>query len=340
MAAIDLLFDVKKESERLHQLVLGPLLIRTRLLEKLGIGGVPAREDFQWEPRGRSFDLAVELSEPEGGHVWVEIKVDASLTDGQVKSQVSAVKPAAADKFLYMLLGHAGYTTDVAEIEAILKQRLAEHYRVVTASDLRRALEQPDLLLGTGEHDRDVRDLASAYLNWLRVLQDRHRRFSGRALRDWDGGDCFGFFDWCREQLCIGDMGMGYVANPAGGFFGAWWDWHEVKLKRDKFCIYLQFEFAPWSSRNLLCVKVEVPDRPSCARVPEEVAARVLKDPDWAALGIRRPQRMGFGTYVTVAAVSLGLESAADIEEAIRAVPDVLRKSRAIVAKPANSLIA
>jgi hypothetical protein len=171
MAAVDLLFDVKKESERLHQLVLGPLLIRTRLLEKLGIRGVPVGEDFEWEPQRRSFDLGVRLSDPEGAHVWVEMKVDGCLTADQVRRQVSAAKATRGDRLLYMLLGHG-----------ILKERLAEHYWVVTASELCRALEQPDLLLGTGEHDRDVRDLASAYLNWLRVLRDRYLHFSRRPL--------------------------------------------------------------------------------------------------------------------------------------------------------------
>ena len=335
MAAIDLLFDVKKDSERLHQLVLGPLLIRTRLLEKLGIQGDPVREDFEWEPQGRSFDLGVKLADPEGAHVWIEMKVDACLTSAQVKRQVSAAK--TRDKLLYMLLGHARYTTNMGEIHGVLKERFPGCYRVVTASELCGALEQADLLLGRAEQDRDVRDLATTYLNWLRVLQDRYLGFRRRPFADWDGGDCFGFFGWCREQLHIQDMGMGYVANPAGGFFGAWWDWHKARLGEDKFEVYLQFEFAPRSGRNLLCVRVEVPDRASCARVREEVAARVLGNPDSVAVGIRRPQRMGFGTWVTVGAVGLGLKSAASMEEEIERIPAVLRRSAAIVERVARS---
>jgi len=340
MAAIDLLFDVKKDLERLHQLVLGPLLIRTRLLEKLAIGGVPARENFQWEPQGRSFDLGVEISDPEGANVWVEMKVDGCLTARQVKRQVSAVKPIARDKLLYILLGHAQYTTNLPEINAILKERLPERYTVVTASELCGALEQADLLLGTAEHDRDVRDLATAYLNWLRVLQDRYRHFPRRAFRDWDGGDCFGFFAWCRDQLRIQDMGMGYVPNPSGGFRGAWWHWREVKFGNHELSIWLHFEFAP-PGKNRLCVKVQVGGRASsCARMREEVAARVLRHRDCVSVGFRRPQRMGSGTSVTVAVVGLGLESAANTEEAITGIPEVLRRSAAIVDKVARSFMA
>ncbi len=345
MAAIDLLFDVKKDSERLHQLVLGPLLIRTRLLEKLGIGGVPVREDFEWEPRpqGRSFDLGVKLGDPVGAHVWVEMKVDGCLKAGQVKKQVPAVKPMAGDKLLYILLGHAQYTTDLGEIDGILRERLGEHYKVVTASELCRALEEPDLLLGKAKDDRNVRDLAATHLNWLRVLQDRYRGFSGRAFRDWEAGDCFGFFDWCRDQLDIQDMRMDDVPNPRGGFFGAWWNchnWDKVRFKNDKFCMYLQFEFAPRSSKNLLCVKVQVGGPASCARVREEVAARVLRHGDCASVGFRRPQRMGSGTYVTVAVAGLGLESAANMEKAVTAIPVLLVKGAAIVNKVTRSFTA
>jgi hypothetical protein len=46
---------------------------------------------------------------------------------------------------------------------------------------------------------------------------------------------------------------------------------------------------------------------------------------------------MGSGTYVTVAVVSLGLESAANTEDAIRRIPDVVRSGSAIVDKVARS---
>ena len=39
MAAIDLLFDHKSDSERLHQVLLSVLLLRSRLLER--VHGVP-----------------------------------------------------------------------------------------------------------------------------------------------------------------------------------------------------------------------------------------------------------------------------------------------------------
>lgn len=337
MAAIDLLFDVKKESEQLHQLVLGPLLIRTRLLEKLGVPGVPAAKDLEWEPRAGFFDLGVEMSDPEGAHVWVEIKVDGRLEASQVKRQVSAARAKRADRLLYMLLGHAQYTTDLGEIDQILRKRLPERYKLVTASELCGALEKPDVLLGGAEHDRDVRDLATAYLNWLRVLQERYLHFPRRPFKAWLGGDCFGFFGRCRDQLRIQDMGMGPVPNAAGGFFGAWWCWQDARLGKEKFSISLQFEFAPGSAKNLLCVKVWVARRTSCARVRDEVAARVLRHRDCHSVGFSRPQRMGSGKSITVAVLGLRLESAANMEEAIARIPGVVRRGSTVLDEVARS---
>jgi hypothetical protein len=138
-------------------------------------------------------------------------------------------------------------------------------------------------------------------------------------------------------------MGMGYVPNPAGGFVGAWWNWpeHEVSFRNHKVCTWLHFEFQPRSARNLLCVKVDVGGRASsCARVREEVAARVLRQRDSASVGFRRPQRMGSGTSVTVAVLDLGLESAANMQKAVKRIPAVLRKGAVIVDKVTRSFMA
>jgi hypothetical protein len=49
---------------------------------------------------------------------------------------------------------------------------------------------------------------------------------------------------------------------------------------------------------------------------------------------------MGSGTWVTVAVVNLGLESATNTEEAIRGILEVIRRGSAIVDKVARSFTA
>ena len=341
VAAIDLLFDVKRDSERLHQLVLGPLLIRTRLLEKLGIGGVPKRDDFEWEPRGRAFDLAVELTTPEATHVWVEMKVDGSLTKPQVQKQVQAVQAKQSDSLLYILLGHSQLTSALGDVDEILRSSLPGRYQIVTGRKLCDALEHPDILLGTSEHDRDVRDLATTYLNWLRVLLDRYSHFSdrGRSYRGWGAGDCYGFFCWCRDQLGVTDMGMNYVPNPRGGFFGSWWEWHECRFRGELNRIYLQFEFAPWDGRSLLRLKVEpAPARPELwAPLREETWKRISRHSSSPNLGVARPARMGSGSHVTVAVIDLKLDTATDLPQTLEGIPALAQGATRIVQDVSNS---
>ncbi|MBM3324179.1 MAG: hypothetical protein FJY66_00765 [Calditrichaeota bacterium] len=327
MAAIDLLFDVKKDSERLHQLVLGPLLIKTRLLDKLGIKGTPVRKDFEWEPRRRCFDLGIEMTEPLNSHVWVEVKVDGELARSQVERQIAET---AADRLLYLLLGHSQYTTNRSGIERELEEHLPERYSIVTGDDLCKALAQPDILLGSDREHRDVRDLVASYLNWLRILQDRYNYLSRSSFKDWEGGDCFKFFACCRDELHINDMNMGYIPNPAGGFLGAWWNWSEP-LGDTGFQIYLQLEFDPERGRSALCFKVQVEKRESCTRVCQEVRERILQGHNQSFLRIERPSRIGFGTWVTVAYVDLGLSSASNLAEVLQSVPHTVLTAKEVL---------
>ena len=92
MPAIDLLFDVKPSSERLHQMVLGALLVRTGLLHELIAVAPVADADYDWEPRGGHFDLGIELAG--GGTAWLELKVDAMLGAAQVRRQVELLEEA------------------------------------------------------------------------------------------------------------------------------------------------------------------------------------------------------------------------------------------------------
>jgi hypothetical protein len=96
MAAIDLLFDVKLESERLHQLVLGSLLTRTSLMAGLGIEGTP-EHTFDCEPKRGLFDLAVPIGSSdrpgsETPKTWIEIKIDSDANATQVESQIRFIR--------------------------------------------------------------------------------------------------------------------------------------------------------------------------------------------------------------------------------------------------------
>ena len=94
MAAIDLLFQFKRESERMHQMVLGILLTETRLLSRLvPLTGLqqPSANQLHWEPEARTYDLAAPLHQhpasAPAGRVLIELKLDGTLDEDQIYKQ-------------------------------------------------------------------------------------------------------------------------------------------------------------------------------------------------------------------------------------------------------------
>lgn len=232
MAAIDLLFDVKRDSERLHQLVLGALLQRTMLLGRLvPLPSVPTGLSLQWEPDGKAYDLGITLGDgasKAGGRrerVLVEIKLDTAVSEEKLAQQCNASRLHGEDRLLYLLLGFSSITSDRAGLRERIR-RIGEHtgrpelidrVSLRDADDLIPLLADPALLPGGPDH-RDARDMASAYRDALLSLAERSRRFSSRAASTWQDGDFFGFFAACRARNVAG-MGrckIGRLAGPDG----------------------------------------------------------------------------------------------------------------------------
>lgn len=317
MSAINLLFNTKLESERLHQIALGPLMTGTALLEVLGFPAPQKPEAFEWEPHGGKVDLKVPLQD--GSNLWVELKVDSDLGTDQLDRQIQFVEKAGKeDKLLYILLGHSQYTVDNAWLKKKLEERLGAsntaRWKIVCLKDVVDALEKPS---PTRSATPGVRELSDSYLTSLQVLRKRYKRFFHHPRDEWEGGDCLGFFDWCRNMTnsAMDNCGMGYVPNRSGGFFGCWWQWIELDVSGTKAWLYPQFEFKPWEiaavweQRFSLQFKVGVekntsPDIRSEVRdtMKDRLVGRSIE-----SLEVKRPTRMGNGRYMTVSTLNGGV---------------------------------
>jgi hypothetical protein len=297
VAAIDLLFDVKPHNERMHQLALGPLLIRTSLLERLVGVALHPGIDFDWEPRGGLFDLSVKLED--GRTAWVEIKIDSLLEEGQIARQLATLREGTAtqDFVIYLLLGlsHIAFNPKVLArcVEAAKVNPEVVHRFV--APTLIDTLADPSIIPGRGAQHRDARDLAVAYRELLVALQQRCTEFEQKPVADWEAGDFYGFFALCREHIPeMSECGIGYEANRGGGFFSCGWaGW----VLEEGVGIYLLFE------NNRLCVKVGVRDVARRGAVRDQLSERVLAIGARSSLTLQRPGRMGVGENMTVAVV-------------------------------------
>jgi hypothetical protein len=298
MSAIDLLFAAKQDSERLHQLVLGPVLAHTRLIPALLKNPDLKPCDFDWEPEARQFDLAITLEDERV--VWVELKVDAGLSDEQIKRQLQTLAAHPDHRLLYLLLGYSAIVVDRQRLHRA-REGLGltpERVNVVTAAELLPLLGDPTILPGVSQrHHGDARDLVGAYRDLLTNLRHRTTRFFEHTGA-WSAGDYLGFFDHCRRSSVghMADAGTDHVANPSGGFMGCWWNWAPVQEGAK---LYLQLE------DQRLCFKVFVPAglskrrgevRGAAERAVRAAAAR-------RGLAVARPARFGHGAWMTVAFV-------------------------------------
>lgn len=222
MGAIDLLFDVKRDSERLHQLVLGALLSRTSLVDRLvprppraatasrGDGARP----LQFDPAGKAFDLAIGPSDDwmGTGRVFVEVKLDTPIHEDQLAQQLAPGRLHDGDRLLCLLLGYSAVTTDRAALRDRIR-RIGEHsgrpdlqdrVSLRDAADLIPLLADPGLWPHAHDiHHRDARDLATAYRDALLQLTARLASYTHKPLADWGDGDFIGFYSACRDRRLI-----------------------------------------------------------------------------------------------------------------------------------------
>lgn len=313
MGAIDLLFSVKPDSERLHQLAVGSLLRHSPLLQRLGVlperGEDAALVEHQWDPQPGLYDLAVRLRG--GAQLFIELKVDSALSDDQIRRQLQELRAEgrAADRVLYLLLGYTAITAHprIARLSRDLGLP-PERLLIRGAEEVAQTLGAPEMLWGVGQSTplasaaaRDARDLAVAYRDHLLALQQRVRGFSTRALLDWGPGDYYGFFARCRAEIpSMADADIDHTPSAAGGFVGCAFGHAQLATG---VTLYLQFE------GPRLCVKIEVESQERRGRLRDQACGYLLRMTPPAPvagaaaaprLSIVRPAKLGHGRWMTI----------------------------------------
>lgn len=309
MAAIDLLFDHKADSERLHQVVLSVLLLRSRLLEHLLSSPGLRATDYRWEAEGRLYDLGVSVTDPSGNidKVFVEIKIDSDLGKSQFQRQLQHAAKDKKARLVYLILGLTQVATPAETLTKWATEQRTElggevpAVCYVSTARLSQLLSDPKAII-TGETQaqrQNVRDLVVSYRDALDRLEARTSQFADKALSSWEAADYYGFFDGCRRQvLSMAKAGISYEANPKGGFVAC--HWHFTKFAPiDDIRLYLQFE------EDRLCFKLKVPDEHKALRKKiwdaAQAALRACPGPFSQSL---QPTNYHNGTYMTFAALA------------------------------------
>jgi hypothetical protein len=292
MAAIDLLLNWSPTSERMHQVVLTGLLRHTRLLEMLGIGGMPT--DLKIETQNKLYDFTVTVSDGTMCRkIHIELKVDASLGETQIRRQMASV--AEGDLLVYVLIGVTRFTWSGRLLEDVRNSlEQAPHagsVRIIGLTEMREAISA----LAAHAVDENHRDLAVAYGSLLRKIHDATSEFENKPLSDWKrcGSEWFGLFSEIVRRLDLRDAEMNFVYNPGGGFIGCWWNFLALDLAPG--CgAYLQCE------EHLLCFKIAV-EEGDRATLRSSFSEAVLNAARLFGFTAKKPDRFGNGTYMTVA---------------------------------------
>lgn len=300
MAAIDLLFDRKLDSERLHQVVLSVLLSRSRLLSQLL--GVPDLRvtDFEWEAERRLFDLAFSVEDPSHAvsKVYVELKIDSELTKEQFQRQLQHAAKQPGSRVVYLVLGLSQILATSAELSGWARG-LPASFHYVDADRFADWLSDWQPLLWNEDRAarREVRDLIVAYREALDRLKSRTKCFSEHEVSKWKNTDFYGFFSSCRDEIAaMSQAKITYEPNARGGFVGC--NFHWIRLHPvEKVWLYLQFE------ETKIRLKLKVPDEHKAHR--RALWNEAQKGLHASGLSVAReflPTHYHSGTWMTFAA--------------------------------------
>lgn len=176
-------------------------------------------------------------------------------------------------------------TGDQCDYSGVEDQR----YIAIIREDLLRILE-------TVDNDCESSEVLDCFTEHLKNMDDKVNGFQDKPVDQWDWDSWIGFYKYLIEERGRVDGRYDYVPNPRGGFLGFWWHWHKDE---NNIKVYLQLE------QNKFCFKVEVLDEDKARKkgLRDQWSKDLVTDCSENVLQIKRPQRLGFGKYMTVAIV-------------------------------------
>lgn len=226
----------------------------------------------QWE----NIDIWAEIND--NTFLIVEDKTGTSIHDDQLERYKASVEKEYAGKRTDLCYA---YVKTAEEPGSVLKSIEQYGFRTINRAAILKCMEDykgsDSLLISYREHLREI----DARVNSFRSLPEK----------EWGWDAWQGFYKELESRVDIDSWS--YVANPAGGFLGAWW--HFVEM--GDCTMYLQFE------QGKLCFKIsyEGDGDKSLVRNREHVKLMALAKVRFPE--IRRPDRFGTGTYMTIAVV-------------------------------------
>ena len=261
--------DIDKEMCQLGQSFLELLTFP----EKLIINSVEVGR--QW----RNIDIWVEINDDT--ILIIEDKTNTSIHNNQLDRYREIIEEEYMGKrnkqlFTYVKTGN--------EPKAVLEEIKRKGYKTINRAQILNVLKEY----------RGNNPIVLNFKESLQAIEDATNSYNISPINKWNGDAWQGFYMEI-EKHC-NDIQWGYVPNPSGGFWGAWWHFKEPKNNKN-LEMYLQFEEAK------MCIKICY-DGPENKTIIRNICFEALMET--AALlapEVVRPDKFGAGTYMTIGVV-------------------------------------
>jgi len=230
----------------------------------------------QW----RNIDIWVEINNDT--ILIIEDKTNTSIHDNQLDRYRAIIEEEYKGKRNIQLFS---YVKTGNEPKAVIEEIKKKGYKTINRAQILAVLNTY----------RGNNPIVLNYKDSLQALEDATNSYIYFPIDKWNGDAWQGFYMEI-EKHC-NDIKWGYVPNPSGGFWGAWWHFKDPKNNKN-LEMYLQFEEAK------MCIKICY-DGPESKTVIRNLCFEALMET--AAISapeIVRPDRFGAGTYMTIGVVN------------------------------------
>lgn len=227
----------------------------------------------QW----KNIDLWAEINDD--AFLIIEDKTNTSIHDNQLERYKEFVENEYKGKrnrlyYVYLKTGN--------EPLSVLKEIEKKGYKTISRLDIINCLN----------HYNGNNSFLLNYIEHLKRIENETQSFRKLPVDEWGWYAWQGFYKELESRLNL--TSWDYVANPAGGFLGAWW--HFTPIPDGE--MYLQFE------EKKLCFKIYYEGERDRSEVRWEQHNKLL---DIAKANnhneITKPARFGAGQYMTIAVV-------------------------------------
>ena len=257
----------KVVDEQLHNI--GQDFLSLLCGKKVDINSVTVRK--QWN----NIDIGVIINDKL--FLVIEDKTETTIHDNQLaryKQEVERNTELTFEDFYF------AYVKTGNEPSSILKQVKSNGYNIILRANIIECLNKYD-----GENP-----ILSSFFEHLKKIENETNNFRMLPPQKWSFYAWQGFYKELENELDITDWG--YVPNPSGGFWGAWWHFKDIVDEKDV-QMYLQFE------ELKLCIKISCKEKQNRSDIRNRLSDLVRSKRTFFI----KPNRFGAGRYMTIAVV-------------------------------------